>query len=127
MISSTEVFCNVLLYFSYQRHFQASIEQQSWPYSFPLSNDYPHANQRGTVRGRLQVSDRYRHRYNMLSSTLYKSTYNFNFLSSFRYMNQGLINAGSAYVGLAPKGDEVSWQKENKVTHHTHTHISLLQ
>ncbi|KAL8094219.1 hypothetical protein AgCh_035922 [Apium graveolens] len=37
---------------------QASIEQKSYPYSFPLSNDYPHANQRGTVRGRLQVSDR---------------------------------------------------------------------
>ncbi|KAK1354657.1 Rhamnogalacturonan endolyase [Heracleum sosnowskyi] len=67
---------------------QASIEQQSWPYSFPLSNDYPHADQRGTVRGRLQVSD--------------------------RYMNQGLMNAESAYVGLAPKGNKVSWQKENK-------------
>ncbi|XP_074361421.1 uncharacterized protein LOC141701684 [Apium graveolens] len=67
---------------------QASIEQQSWPYSFPLSIDYPHADQRGTVRGRLQVSD--------------------------RYMNQGLINAESAYVGLAPIGDALSWQKENK-------------
>ncbi|XP_074325275.1 uncharacterized protein LOC141662125 [Apium graveolens] len=67
---------------------QASIEQKSWPYSFPLSNDYHHADQRGTVRGRLQVSD--------------------------RYMNKGLINAKSAYIGLAPKGDALSWQTENK-------------
>ncbi|KAL1825588.1 hypothetical protein ACET3Z_012366 [Daucus carota] len=67
---------------------QALIEQQSWPYSFPLSNDYPHADRRGTVRGRLQVRD--------------------------RYLNQGLINAEFAFVGLAPVGDELSWQRESK-------------
>ncbi|CAL5369161.1 unnamed protein product [Camellia sinensis] len=34
------------------------IETQSWPYDFPLSEDFPHADQRGTVSGRLQVRDK---------------------------------------------------------------------
>lgn len=40
----------------------------------------------------------------------------------FRYINQGLINAESAYVGLAAKADQASWQRENKVTH-SHKHV----
>lgn len=35
-----------------------SVEVQSWPYNFPASDDYQKADQRGTVRGRLLVSDR---------------------------------------------------------------------
>ncbi|CAL5323713.1 unnamed protein product [Camellia sinensis] len=34
-------------------------ESQSWPYDFPLSEDFPHADQRGTVSGRLLVRDKY--------------------------------------------------------------------
>ncbi|KAF5950100.1 hypothetical protein HYC85_012093 [Camellia sinensis] len=30
---------------------QMLIETQSWPYDFPLSEDFPHADQRGTVSG----------------------------------------------------------------------------
>ncbi|KAM7463829.1 hypothetical protein LguiA_031950 [Lonicera macranthoides] len=36
-----------------------AIETRSWPYDFPYSEDYPHADQRGTVTGRLQVRDWY--------------------------------------------------------------------
>lgn len=39
--------------------FQMSIEVESWPYDFPLSEDFHSSNQRGTVRGRLVVHDRY--------------------------------------------------------------------
>lgn len=63
-------------------------EKESWPYDFPLSEDFPKANQRGTVHGRLQVRD--------------------------RYINQYLINANSAYIGLAKPGEVRSWQTENK-------------
>lgn len=34
-------------------------EVQSWPYSFPASEDFPQADQRGTISGRLLVQDRY--------------------------------------------------------------------
>ncbi|KAI7992772.1 putative inactive purple acid phosphatase 16 [Camellia lanceoleosa] len=37
---------------------QMLIETQSWPYDFPLSEDFPHADQRGTVSGRLLVRDK---------------------------------------------------------------------
>ncbi|KAM7515835.1 hypothetical protein LguiA_005418 [Lonicera macranthoides] len=67
---------------------QMMTETKSWPYDFPLSKDFPRAHQRGTVTGRLLVSD--------------------------RYINQSLINASSAYVGLAPPGDKGSWQKDVK-------------
>ncbi|KAK2996012.1 hypothetical protein RJ640_013902 [Escallonia rubra] len=67
---------------------QMSIETESWPYDFPLSEDYLYNDQRGMVSGRLLVRD--------------------------RYINQELITANSAYVGLAPPGDVGSWQTENK-------------
>ncbi|OMO57560.1 Rhamnogalacturonate lyase [Corchorus olitorius] len=33
-------------------------EVQSWPYTFPASEDFPKSDQRGCVSGRLQISDR---------------------------------------------------------------------
>ncbi|KAA8546657.1 hypothetical protein F0562_003112 [Nyssa sinensis] len=63
-------------------------ETENWPYNFPLSEDYPHANQRGTVTGRLLVRN--------------------------RYSKKNLTAANSAYVGLALPGDVGSWQTENK-------------
>ncbi|KAG5529659.1 hypothetical protein RHGRI_030141 [Rhododendron griersonianum] len=50
---------------------QSVRETESWPYDFPLSEDFPTAKQRGTVTGRLLVHD--------------------------RYINRNLINANSAY------------------------------
>lgn len=35
------------------------IETESWPYNFPMSEDYPYAEKRGIVTGRLLVRDRY--------------------------------------------------------------------
>lgn len=35
------------------------VEVQSWPYSFPASEDFQTADQRGSVTGKLFVSDRY--------------------------------------------------------------------
>lgn len=34
------------------------LQTQSWPYSFPASEDFPKPNQRGKVRGKLVVRDR---------------------------------------------------------------------
>ncbi|KAF7129191.1 hypothetical protein RHSIM_Rhsim10G0175200 [Rhododendron simsii] len=67
---------------------QSVKEIESWPYDFPLSEDFPKAKQRGTVSGRLLICD--------------------------RYINRNLINANSAYVGLAKPGEVRSWQTENK-------------
>ncbi|KAI8536465.1 hypothetical protein RHMOL_Rhmol10G0259100 [Rhododendron molle] len=67
---------------------QSVKETESWPYNFPLSEDFPKAKQRGIVTGRLLVHD--------------------------RYINRNLINASSAYVGLAKPGEVRSWQTENK-------------
>lgn len=33
------------------------IEVESWPYNFPASDDFPTADQRGSVSGRLQIQD----------------------------------------------------------------------
>ncbi|KAI4389483.1 hypothetical protein MLD38_001705 [Melastoma candidum] len=63
-------------------------EVESWPYSFPASEDFPNTNERGNVSGRLFVQDRY------ISGTY--------------------IVAASAYVGLARPGDPGSWQRECK-------------
>ncbi|KAK1271793.1 hypothetical protein QJS04_geneDACA007519 [Acorus gramineus] len=63
-------------------------EVRSWPYNFPASNDFPKANQRGSVSGRLFVRD--------------------------RYINGADISAKSAYIGLALPGDAGSWQRECK-------------
>ncbi|KAM6570128.1 hypothetical protein CsatB_018113 [Cannabis sativa] len=67
---------------------QLMIEEQSWPYSFPASEDYPKSEQRGYVSGRLLVKD--------------------------RYINSDYISANGAYVGLAPPGEVGSWQRECK-------------
>lgn len=34
-------------------------EVQSWPYKFPASKDYPPSDERGNVKGRIQILDRY--------------------------------------------------------------------
>ncbi|KAL9160710.1 hypothetical protein ABFS82_08G218400 [Erythranthe guttata] len=67
---------------------QMLIETESWPYDFPKSGDFPYADQRGTVSGRLVVRD--------------------------SYISERLIIARSAYIGLAPPGEPGSWQRENK-------------
>ncbi|KAL6560102.1 hypothetical protein OROHE_006340 [Orobanche hederae] len=67
---------------------QMSEETEKWPYDFPLSTDFAHANQRGTISGRLLVCD--------------------------KYINRKLIPAKLAYVGLAPPGDVGSWQDDSK-------------
>ncbi|XP_011098532.1 uncharacterized protein LOC105177174 [Sesamum indicum] len=67
---------------------QMLVEVQSWPYSFPASEDFLSADQRGNVSGKLLVSD--------------------------RYVNSDLIPANRAFVGLAPPGDVGSWQRECK-------------
>ncbi|XP_023001852.1 probable rhamnogalacturonate lyase B isoform X1 [Cucurbita maxima] len=67
---------------------QASIEVQSWPYSFPASEDFPKSNQRGNISGRLLVKD--------------------------SYVSEDYIPANGAFVGLAPPGDVGSWQRESK-------------
>ncbi|KAF8411333.1 hypothetical protein HHK36_003880 [Tetracentron sinense] len=67
---------------------QMYIEVQSWPYSFPASQDFPPPDQRGIVSGRLLVQD--------------------------RYISDEYISADTAYVGLAPLGNVGSWQRECK-------------
>nr|POF25716.1 rhamnogalacturonate lyase [Quercus suber] len=67
---------------------QMMIEVQSWPYSFPASEDFPKSDQRGNVSGRFLVQD--------------------------RYLSNDYISANGAYVGLAPQGDIGSWQRECK-------------
>ncbi|XP_057784111.1 uncharacterized protein LOC131001607 [Salvia miltiorrhiza] len=67
---------------------QMYTEMKKWPYDFPSSEDYPNAKQRGQIRGRLLVSDKYA----TTSPTV----------------------ARSAYVGLAPPGPVGSWQDDSK-------------
>ncbi|XP_058190698.1 probable rhamnogalacturonate lyase B isoform X2 [Rhododendron vialii] len=67
---------------------QMMAEVQSWPYTFPESDDFPSSDQRGNVSGRLVVRD--------------------------RYISKDYISANGAYVGLAPPGDVGSWQRECK-------------
>ncbi|XP_027150046.1 probable rhamnogalacturonate lyase B isoform X1 [Coffea eugenioides] len=67
---------------------QMNQEVESWPYGFPASEDFPKADQRGTVSGNLLVQD--------------------------RYTSEELIVADGAYVGLAPPGEIGSFQKECK-------------
>ncbi|KAI3451278.1 hypothetical protein Pfo_007943 [Paulownia fortunei] len=63
-------------------------EVASWPYSFPLSQDFAKSNQRGAVSGQLLVHD--------------------------WFINKQAVPSASAYVGLAPPGEAGSWQFENK-------------
>ncbi|XP_059438373.1 rhamnogalacturonate lyase B-like [Corylus avellana] len=63
-------------------------EVGSWPYNFTESEDFLPSDQRGTVAGQLLVHD--------------------------RYINEELMWAQSAYVGLAAPGEVGSWQRESK-------------
>ncbi|CAK9186563.1 unnamed protein product [Ilex paraguariensis] len=67
---------------------QMLVEVQSWPYSFPASEDFPFSDQRGNVSGRLLVRD--------------------------GYVSDDYILGNGAYVGLAPPGEVGSWQRECK-------------
>ncbi|KAH7524804.1 probable rhamnogalacturonate lyase B isoform X1 [Ziziphus jujuba] len=67
---------------------QMMTEVQSWPYSFPASEDFQKSEQRGNIGGRLLVFD--------------------------RYISEDHISARGAYVGLAPPGEVGSWQRECK-------------
>ncbi|KAF9608237.1 hypothetical protein IFM89_008192 [Coptis chinensis] len=67
---------------------QMLIEVESWPYTFPASEDFPSSDQRGSVSGTLLVKD--------------------------KYIEEDYISADSAYVGLALPGDAGSWQRESK-------------
>ncbi|KAL2644495.1 hypothetical protein R1flu_012082 [Riccia fluitans] len=63
-------------------------EVNSWPYNWPCSSDYPKADERGQVSGRILVSD--------------------------KYATNKLCSGSNAYVGLALPGEEGSWQRESK-------------
>ncbi|XVF61481.1 hypothetical protein PTKIN_Ptkin08bG0133100 [Pterospermum kingtungense] len=67
---------------------QLNEEIESWPYNFTQSEDFPHAEQRGEVSGQLLVRD--------------------------PFVNKELMQAQSAYVGLAAPGIAGSWQTEGK-------------
>uniref|UniRef100_A0A7N0UY57 rhamnogalacturonan endolyase n=1 Tax=Kalanchoe fedtschenkoi TaxID=63787 RepID=A0A7N0UY57_KALFE len=67
---------------------QMAIEVQSWPYSFPASEDFLKSNQRGSCTGKLLVED--------------------------SYLAEDYIPGAGAYVGLAPPGEAGSWQRECK-------------
>ncbi|GAB4839483.1 hypothetical protein Ancab_029007 [Ancistrocladus abbreviatus] len=67
---------------------QMLLEVGKWPYPFPASEDFPSSDQRGRVRGRLLVQD--------------------------RYISEDFIPSNEAYVGLAPPGEAGSWQLESK-------------
>lgn len=67
---------------------QMMVEAQSWPYSFPASEDFPSSDQRGNVSGRLLVQD--------------------------RCVSDDYIPASGAFVGLALPGEAGSWQTESK-------------
>uniref|UniRef100_A0A1D1ZBA2 rhamnogalacturonan endolyase n=1 Tax=Anthurium amnicola TaxID=1678845 RepID=A0A1D1ZBA2_9ARAE len=67
---------------------QMLTEVESWPYCFPLSEDFAKTDQRGSVSGRMVVRD--------------------------RYLEDVDVPADSAYVGLALPGEVGSWQRECK-------------
>ncbi|KAK4843441.1 hypothetical protein QYF36_008065 [Acer negundo] len=67
---------------------QMDKEVQQWPYNFINSEDFPKQDQRGSVFGQLKVND--------------------------RFISERLMEANSAYVGLAAPGDLGSFQIETK-------------
>ncbi|CAH9089919.1 unnamed protein product [Cuscuta europaea] len=67
---------------------QMFIETESWPYEFPLSEEFFPAQKRGLISGRLLVRD--------------------------SYINERLMAGSSASVGLARPGNLGSWQYESK-------------
>ncbi|CAI0464050.1 unnamed protein product [Linum tenue] len=67
---------------------QMAVEVQSWPYSFPASEDFPKAEQRGRISGRFLVHD--------------------------WCVSETSIPGNGGYVGLAPPGEVGSWQTDGK-------------
>ncbi|KAA0038653.1 putative rhamnogalacturonate lyase B isoform X1 [Cucumis melo var. makuwa] len=67
---------------------QMMAEVESWPYSFPASEDFSKKDQRGMVSGRLLVFD--------------------------RYVDQDYLPGSGAFVGLSAPGEVGSWQRECK-------------
>lgn len=67
---------------------QMMTEVQSWPYSFPASEDFQKSDQRGNFNGQLLVLD--------------------------RSISEDCLSAKYAFVGLAPPGEAGSWQRECK-------------
>ncbi|KAG0630091.1 hypothetical protein M758_1G153400 [Ceratodon purpureus] len=67
---------------------QAMTEEMAWPYSWPASPDFPKAAERGTVSGRLLVSDPFQPPY--------------------------VWGGKYAFLGLAAPGELGSWQTESK-------------
>ncbi|WVZ51623.1 hypothetical protein U9M48_002750 [Paspalum notatum var. saurae] len=67
---------------------QARAEASNWPYGFLASPDFPKADARGSVTGRLLVRD--------------------------RHVSKRDTPAGTAYVGLAPPGQPGSWATDGK-------------
>ncbi|KAH7414753.1 hypothetical protein KP509_14G009000 [Ceratopteris richardii] len=63
-------------------------ETQAWPYHWPSSNEYLKDEERGTIKGRLQVEDRF----------AYKTVF----------------PAAGAKLGLAAPGEAGSWQLDSK-------------
>ncbi|GAB4839481.1 hypothetical protein Ancab_029005 [Ancistrocladus abbreviatus] len=66
---------------------QLMIEEESWPYNFPASEDFLSSDKRGSITGRLLICERYFDRN---------------------------IAAAAAFVGLAVAGEVGSWQRESK-------------
>ncbi|RLM69771.1 rhamnogalacturonate lyase-like [Panicum miliaceum] len=67
---------------------QAQAEVRNWPYSFLASPDFPKADERGAIAGRLLVRD--------------------------RSMSKKDMPAAMAYIGLAAPGQPGSWATESK-------------
>ncbi|XP_073104731.1 uncharacterized protein [Elaeis guineensis] len=63
-------------------------EVETWPYNFPISEDFQKSWQRGSVSGKLLVRD--------------------------RYIDGEDMQVNGAYVGLALPGEAGSWQRECK-------------
>ncbi|XP_055834995.1 uncharacterized protein LOC129903461 isoform X1 [Solanum dulcamara] len=72
-------------------------EVDCWPYSFASSEDFPKADQRGAIRGRLVVNDSF-----------------VEFCIGKRCISKEYLSAKGAFVGLAPPGDAGSFQRECK-------------
>ncbi|XP_058081200.1 probable rhamnogalacturonate lyase B isoform X5 [Magnolia sinica] len=84
---------------------QTAFEVESWPYNFPVSEDFPNSDQRGSISGRLLVIDR----YGFSSFVTISMDQN-----KFMFLSEDYISADSAYVGLALPGAVGSWQRECK-------------
>ncbi|CAL9078378.1 unnamed protein product [Musa textilis] len=67
---------------------QTLTEVESWPYEFPVSEDFQKCDQRGSVSGRLLVRD--------------------------KFIDEEDIIGTAAFVGLALSGEAGSWQRECK-------------